>query len=152
MAASFYCSACGRSLSLARQAATGWVSPEGSAICGSWASRRLATLSLSLSGAWLCFARESVALRARFGNQRASNFGLRSKVTKERFWCDSRENLLLLARAIGRFVLPNLSAPAHLCKQHWLTESVHRNDQSVCCLFNTLKQCARARKSERPNS
>ena len=110
MAASFYCSACGRSLSLARQAATGWVSPEGSAICRSWASRRLATLSLWL---WLYFARENSALRISFGNQRASNFGLRPKVTKRRFRCASRENALLLARAVSEFVLPKLSAPAH---------------------------------------
>ena len=38
----------------------------------------------------LGFARESVALRIGSGNQRASDFRSRSKVTKERFRCASR--------------------------------------------------------------
>ena len=118
--------------------------------CGSRAPRRLATLSLC----WvrLYFARENPALRIDLGNPRASDFGLRPKVTKGRFRCASRENVLLLARAVSRCVLPNSGAPARWCKQHGHTESVHCNGQSVCCLFNTPMQCARARKSVELNS
>ena len=38
----------------------------------------------------LCFARETAPIRIDFGNQRASDFGLRPKVTKGRFRCASR--------------------------------------------------------------
>ena len=61
----------------------------------------------------LGFARESAVLRIDLGKQRASDFGLRPKVTKTRFRCASRESLLLLARAVSTFILPDFRAPAH---------------------------------------
>ena len=64
--------------------------------CGSRASRRIATLSLGIFRLGLGFARENVALRISFGNQRASDFGLRPKATKGRIRCAYRQLSLML--------------------------------------------------------